>query len=161
MSGAQPKQADGKSVISTEQTDIEDMCFVKDGEKQLLVVAGGNEGLSAYNTVRDALQWKIDGHLSGNEMVMKPMGVTTDGRGHLFIADSHNRRIQMFVAPDGQYLGYLLLDKTEIPRSRFVYYNFEEIFRFPWRIRWCEETSSLMCSSRSNRPKNWYLSYQS
>ena len=102
VSGTQPKPAEGKSVIHTEQTKIEDMCFVEDGEKQLLVVAGGNEGLFAYNTVTDELEWKIGGHISGNETAITTMGVTTDERGHLFVTDIGNHCIQMFSVSDGQ-----------------------------------------------------------
>ena len=35
-------------------------------------------------------------------------GVTTDGRGHLFVTDYNNECIQTFSASDDQYLGCLM-----------------------------------------------------
>ena len=49
LSGSDPKPAVGKPVIHTQQGWIDDMCCVKDGDKQLLVLAA-EEGLHAYNT---------------------------------------------------------------------------------------------------------------
>ena len=147
LNDAQPKPADGKRVIHTEQTNIDDMCFSESAEKQLLVVAGGDKGLFAYNTDTDELEWKIGGHLSGHLIAMHTMGVTTDGRGHLFVTDTYNHCIQMFSVSDGQYLGFLVIDIAETLRSRHLKSTCEQIFRFPWRIRWCEETSSLICTS--------------
>ena len=152
LSGAELKPAEGKHVIHTEQTNIEDMCFVENGQKQLLVVADGKEGLFAYNTATDELEWKKDGHLSENIIAMKPMGVTTDGRGHLFVTDCGNHCIQMFSVSDGQYLGYLVIENIgSFDRSK--------IFRFPYRIRWCEETSSLICTSKfkSRFYESWHV----
>ena len=34
------------------------MCLVQDGDKQLLVVALGHDGVVAYNIEEDKLEWK-------------------------------------------------------------------------------------------------------
>ena len=62
---------------------------------------------------------------------MDARGVTTDGRGHLFVADFQkgNSSIQMF-SVDGQYLGCLMKDV--------------ETHGFPCRIHWCKKTASLL-----------------
>ena len=121
--------AAGKLVIPTPLYWIYDMCYVKDGDKQLLVVSAGGEGLHAYNTVTDELEWKVEGKLPGMGKKMDAWGVTTDGRGHLFLADYENG-IQMF-STAGRYLGCLIGD---------------EDLGSPHRVRWCDETSSILAA---------------
>ena len=163
LSDREPKPAKGKCVIHTKNKYIYDMCFVQDGDKQLLIVAGGDEGfftskttkgpsLFAYDTEKDKLEWKVGENLPGNKEHMRAAGVTTDGRGHLFVTDRNNDRIQMFYVSDGAYLGHLILD-TEILRFRGF---------LPWRqilppcgILWCEKMSSLVYTSGFNR--EWYF----
>ena len=61
LSGKEPKPAPGRKSIHTELRLIKDMCFIQDGDKQLLVAAGENEGLFAYNANKDRLEWKVVG----------------------------------------------------------------------------------------------------
>ena len=62
--------------------------------------------------------------------LLKAMGVTTDERGHLFVTDHYNHRIQMFSVSDGQYLGCLVIG-AEINRGLCWLYYWEEKIRFP------------------------------
>ena len=131
LSGTLPKPAAGKRVIHTQEHYFCYMCFVQFIDKQLLVVACG-EGLFAYDTGTDKLAYKVSGRCSGMEKDIHPMGITADGRGHLFVCDwlYGNNCIQMFSASDGQYLGCFMKD--------------EEILGTPAKMYWCEKTSSLV-----------------
>ena len=132
LSHAQLKPATGKSVIHTRQFRICNMCFVVEGDKQLLIVAGGRKGLLAYNIESDKLEWKFDGHLSGPGETISVLDVSTDARGHLFVADGVNDGIQMFSVTDGQYLGCLTKDLKHLGK--------------PNSVHWCEKTSSVVCT---------------
>ena len=74
LAESQPKPVTGKSVIHTQNKHINDMCFVQDGDKQLLVVAAADEGLFAYNTGNDEVEWKVDGCLFGNRGTFESYG---------------------------------------------------------------------------------------
>ena len=50
LSESQPKPAAGKRVIHAQQDIFRDMSFTMNGNKQLLLVAGGDGGLFAYDT---------------------------------------------------------------------------------------------------------------
>ena len=106
------------------------MCFVEVGHKRLLIVVSGDEGLFAYNTETDKLEWKVNRKLSKMEHDMTAMGVTTDGHGHLFVTDRHNHCIQMFSVSDGSYMGFLETG--------------DDTLRCPSLICWCENMSSLL-----------------
>ena len=140
LSGSEPKPASGKPVIHTQNNNIDDMCFVQDGDKQLLIVtvtdeyneSGDTDEIFAYNTETDKLEWTFCGKVPGMEKKMIAYGVTTDGRGHLFVGNYENNCILMFSVSDGQHLGCLLKDV--------------ETFKNPNKIYWCEETSSLIAT---------------
>ena len=106
LSESKPKLAAEKQVIHTQQTFIGDICFVHYGDKQLLVVAARDAGLFAYNAGTDKLEWKVEGKVTGMERALDALGVTTNGRGHLFVAD--DKCIHMFSTSEGQYLGRLI-----------------------------------------------------
>ena len=131
LSGSKPKPAAGKCIIHTQQTEIYDMCFVDYGDKQLLIVAADDEGLFAYNTRTDKLEWKVVGKQSEMEENMLVTGVATDGRGHLFVADDGNKCIRMFSVSDHSHVKCLVKGVETIGNPDFV--------------RWCEKTSSLLC----------------
>ena len=126
------KSAAGKPLIHTQQNGITDMCCVKDGAKQLLVVAARDEGLHAYNMRTDRLEWSAKVKLPGMEREMRAYGVTTDGRGHLYVTDHRSQCIQMFSVSNGDYLGYLMKDDV--------------LLRSTAGIRWNEATSSLVAT---------------
>ena len=68
------------------------------------------KAIHCYNTTTKSLKWSVAGKLPGMKNGLDTKGVTTDGRGHLFVTDgfSGNRCIQMFSISDGQYLGCLI-----------------------------------------------------
>ena len=129
LSESKPKLAAEKQVIHTQQTFIGDICFVHYGDKQLLAVAAQSVGLFVYNAETDKLEWEMDGEVTGVEEIVHGAGVTTDERGHLFVADYNNECIHMFSTSEGQYLGRLI--KT---------------LGNPGRVHWNTETSSLLAA---------------
>ena len=145
-SGSEPKPVDGKNVICTKQTNISDMCVVQGGDRELLVATdGGKHGgrVCAYNTATDELEWSVKGKLEGMQKEMGVRGVTTDGRGHLFLCDLDNSCIQLFCT-DGRYLG-VLMRQGEHGLGR------------PFDIRWCVATSSLVVGHSMRRER--YISF--
>ena len=134
LSRSQPKPAAGKSVIHLGQGFNQGMCFVQNGDKSLLVVAGNSDGISAYNTETGNPEYRVMGKLHGMRKNMLAEGIATDGCGNLFVADVANCCIHMFSASDSYYIGCLMKDV--------------ETFGCPHDIRWCENTSSLICKCR-------------
>ena len=131
LTDVQSKIAAGKGVIHIEldDTSIRDMCLVQEGDKQIVVVAGGDGGLFAYDTETGKLEWKVKEKPSEMMNAINTRGVTTDGHGHLFVCNTANECIQMFSASDGQYLGRLM---------RGV-----ETIGYPAKVHWNAETSTL------------------
>ena len=134
LSELEPKQAAGKCVIhAANNTPTRDLCFTQNGDRQLLIVIYF-DGIVAYNTETDKVEWEVHGTLPGMEQAMDPWGVTTDGRGHLFVGDfkNGNKSIQIFSVLDGHYLGCLMKDV--------------DAYGAPARIRWCDSKSSLLAA---------------
>ena len=127
-----------EDTIITQQCGISDICCARQGGKNLLVTTGGYRKLYAYATDTDALEWSLGGNLPGMDKEMEAQGVTTDGRGHLFVCDGNpgNGCVQMF-SSGGRYLGYLLREG-------------EADLGEPSLIRWNQETSSLVVAHRLN-----------
>ena len=69
-----PKPAAGKPVIHTQLKGIYDMCCMKDGDKELLILAAGDKGLYAYNMRTDQLEWSAKEKLPGMEKEMEARG---------------------------------------------------------------------------------------
>ena len=61
---------------------------------------------------------------------INPNGITTDGRGNLFVCDNNNGCVQKF-STDGSYLGTVLPEAEEKELGQ------------PWKIRWCDDLSVL------------------
>ena len=101
-----------KNVVRKQHNNEADMCVVQNGDKQLLIVTGGahtSGGVYAFNTETDELAWTVKGELEGTEEEMGAYGVTTDGRGHLFVcAPWDNECIQMFSVRDGARMGAVM-----------------------------------------------------
>ena len=110
-SASPPKPVEGVDVTHTEQNFIQDMCCVQKGNEQLLITTKGfGGGVYAYNTSTDKLVWYVEGKLPGIDNNIRPLGVTTDGRGHLFVCDNDNKCTHMF-STDGGYMGSLLKEE--------------------------------------------------
>ena len=134
------KPAEGKKIIHTQLDRIDDMCFVQSGDKQLLVVAKCDEGIFAYNTNTDRLEWGVVKKPPEMKESMDIGGITTDGNGHLFTSDCNNHCIHVYSVSDGSYIRCLLKDYT--------------LYK-PKTIRWCEKTSSLIVACYWK--ENWSL----
>ena len=134
LSELEPKTTVRKPVIHLHNTLPKDMCFTQDGDKQLLIIATIDGGLFACNIETDKLEWEVRGKLPGMEQAMNPMGVTTDGRGCLYVSDyeNGNKSIQMFSVSDGVYQGCLMKDV--------------DAHGAPAGIRWCDSKSSLVAA---------------
>ena len=74
----------------------------------------------------------MEGKVTGMEHALYALGVTTDGRGHLFVADDNNKSIHMFSTSEGQYLGRLIKGVETLGN--------------PARVQWSTETSSLLAA---------------
>ena len=133
-----------------------DMCFIKDGDKALVVVAQSFKGLTAYNTETGQIEWSITGRLEDRKFYPEPSlqnyegiwfsSVAADVRGHVLVGDHRNDCIYMF-SSSGDYLlnlnkdGSLNMNKIRV-------------------VRWCQKTSSFMVSHReklSNRDTVTYF----
>ena len=131
-SASPPKPASGKNTTSTQQIQVWDMCFVRGrGDKELLITTRGPEGgIYGYDTDTDKLDWIVKGTLPGVSKNVTADAVTTDGHGHLFVCDTSNACVHM-LSVNGSYLG------TPLKAG-------EQDFGGPWRIRWLENSSSLV-----------------
>ena len=124
---------------------VRDICFVQQSDKELLVVNRNLDSvceIQAYNTATSTLEWRIRGRLPGMGTDVDPLGITTDGRGHLFVCDGANRCI-FVVSADGKFVGILLLEGEQ---------NLGE----PRKIRWCDTVESLVVSNK--RDEKWNVS---
>ena len=125
-----PKPAEGRKIVHTHLGRINDMCFVQDGDKQLLIITNYEEGLFAYNTNTDRLEWKVFRNPYGMKENMDVRGITTDGNGRLFVSDGNNHCIHVYSLSDGSYMNCLLKDDHPLYK--------------PGTILWCEKTASLI-----------------
>ena len=119
-------------------------CCAQNGDNQLLLfVSDSRDRIIAHNVENDIIQWQTGDNLPGIEHLMDVRGVTTDGRGHLFLCDFNNYAIQMFSVSDGQYLGCLIKEGKQSLGK-------------PARISWCKMTSSLIVAHLVDR--KWTIS---
>ena len=139
LSSKEPKPVEGRQTIHTELDRIDDMCFVQDGDKQLLIVTN-YKGFFAYNTDTDKLEWKVVEKPNQNIGIR---AVTTDGRGHLFASDYNNHSIHVYSVSDGSYIRSLRGGDNALCKPEF--------------IRWCKKTSSLIVACYS--AGKWYLKF--
>ena len=107
------------------------MCLVTHGKKDLLVTTHSYGGIHAYIVGTDHLEWRVSNTVGGHQPgSMNAVGITTDGRGQLFVCDTNNSCIQMF-STDGTFLGTVLKSG-------------EERFGIPRKIGWCNKRKSAV-----------------
>ena len=82
------------------------------------------------------------GALGDMKHPLYPAGVTTDGLEHLFVCDTNNRCVQHFSATDGRYQGSVMKYDDRNLGS-------------PMRIRWCDDTASLVVVTSDD--SGWYV----
>ena len=107
--GSMPKLLTEKSFTASLQV-LWDMIGVRNSTDEQVVGIQGISGIHCYSTATKSLKWSVEGKLPEMREALYPVGLATDGRGHLFISDGQqaNKCIQMFSVSDGQYLGCLI-----------------------------------------------------
>ena len=119
----------------------EDMCFMNNGDKALVVVSTKLAGLTAYNTETGQVEWKLNGCFKDETFhpVASPWpnvkgnwftGVAVDGRGHIFVSDVLNLCIHVL---DSSGTHLLSLDERYCRNCPILK-----------KVQWCEKTSSLV-----------------
>ena len=133
-----PKPAVGTNMTSTKQGQVWDMCCVQQRQKEVLVTTRGFDGgVYGYNTTTGELEWRMKCKLPGVKKEISPRGVTTDGRGNIYVCDDSNECIQLF-SVDGVYNGSVMKEgKPSLGE--------------PCRIRWCSRTSSMVVAHLTNK----------
>ena len=135
-SGIKPKHLPGRRVEV--EHPGKSVCCVQEGDQQVLIIAAGD--LYAYDLVLGELNWKvklIDWTSRGAR------GVTSDGRGHLFVCDDKSRSVELYSVSDGKHLG-CLISKGEQGLGGLA------------RVTWCETKSSLIVAQ--DRGLKWSIS---
>ena len=113
---------------------LNDMCPVHlENNKDLVVTTHAqiNEEeffICAHDPDRKTKEWSVIETLV--QMPLCPQGLTTDGKGQLYICDPNNACIQMF-SSGGEYRGVLLRQG-------------EQGLGTPWSVRWCNSKSLLV-----------------
>ena len=130
--------------------EVTDMCCVNGKDSKLVIIVFKDGKLCAFNVLSSKLQWQAKQempHPQVSQQPLKAVGVTTDGRGNLFVSDLGNKWVQRF-SLDGKYLG------------RVVYfYNIQQpnIVNPISHIRWVNKYSSLIVASLSL--KQYYVHF--
>ncbi len=113
----------------------------------MLVTTHSYDGIRTFDMNTSNLEWRVSGILPGMQEEMKAQGVTTDGRGHIFVSDFNNECVLMFTL-DGTYLGALQPDQ-------------ERGLGVPLWILWSEATSSLIVvHAKENRRSISFVNVQ-
>ena len=76
---------------------ITDMCFVDGEDSKLIVVVFKDGSLCVFSAISSELQWQAKQEMPHTRVAQQPLragGVTTDGRGHLFVSDLGCARFQ-------------------------------------------------------------------
>ena len=111
------------------------MCAVQDGNRELLFAFDSR--IYVYNTATDEVVWSAWRKQKQMDKKMEPHGVTTDGHGHLFVCDWNNGCIHLFHITKSKYLGPVMREG-------------EQGLGVPYRVEWCEATSSLVVAYTKN-----------
>ena len=114
----------------TLQCEVFSICCVQNEDKQLLLTTHGRKGVACYDVTKDRLDWCLMRNLPGMEKEINASSVTTDGNGHLYVCDTNNYCVHMF-SLEGLHLGTLQQGG-------------ERGLGNPWRVLWCNRTSSLV-----------------
>ena len=88
-----PKLAEGRMPIQLGHISVQDMCYVKVRQKELLVYIS-KDGVFAHDSRSSKNVWSITETSQGP--LKNPSSVTADGRGHIFVSDINNSVVLMF-----------------------------------------------------------------
>ena len=131
-----PRPPPGRNVTHTDPVFIMDICFVKHGNKELIVTTDNAGTLCAYDVRKDRFEWVMSG-----DPGVHATDLSTDGCGHLFVGDFSNQCIQLF-GTDGQYQGDI-----GVP--------WMNLLLTPYLQCWCRQTASFVIVHRKS--KKWQL----
>ena len=131
-----PRPPPGRSVTHTDSVFIMDICFVQNGNKQLIVTTDNRGALCAYDVRKDRSEWVMSG-----DPGVHATDLSTDGCGHLFVGDFNNQCIQVF-GTDGVY-------------QRDIGVPWMNPFLTPYLQCWCRQTASFVIVHRKS--KKWQL----
>ena len=119
--------------------EIKDLCCVKKGDEQLLIVTAYNSygRLRAFCRKSDVFKWQalcsVNSFITGKRL-LNLRSLSSDGRGHLFVVNKayhQNSTVEMFDT-DGRYSGCVFkMDRIKC-------------------IRWHEKSSSLVVADKEN-----------
>ena len=126
---AEPKQQEMTSTL--DMVKASDMCLVEGEDEKLLVIISLREDelIYACNSTTGKLRWTAVKKIPDTDKPFQSPSVTGDDSGHLFVLDVTNKCIQMFAAPDTQYLG--------------CFKKLDEEDKNVKKLHWCKELSSL------------------
>ena len=104
----------------------------ENGAEEVITGIQPYTGIHCYSITTKSLKWSVSGNLPGMQNPVNALGLTSDGRGYLFVCDGMfgNRCIQMFSISDGQYLRCLIKKG-------------EQGLGLPYRICWHSASHSL------------------
>ena len=127
-----PEPAEEPGSVHVQHDLVWDLCcaFVRNGKQRLLITTGGFDGINGHNAGTDKLEWSLKGGISGVEDEMTAEGVTSNGRGHLFVCDENNKCVHVFTT-SGDLVGTVLREG-------------EQGLGRPRLIHWCDGSSSLI-----------------
>ena len=119
-----------KALPYVKEQFLADISYAHDEYGEFLISANGYGGVFVYNTNTSQLQWFMKGRQPGMKRDLDVGGITSDGRGNLFVCDFANECIEMFSMLDGSYLGSLVIEEQGLGSPRLA--------------RFCKEMSSLI-----------------
>ena len=120
------------------------MCLVDSDNGVILVVVTLSGAVVAFDIYTDELIWKIDESLPNHSCPLKALGVTTDGRNHLFVRDRNNQCVHLFSA-DGKFV------KTVLRNGECELLSFRH-------LRCCSNSASLAIVHCERKNKQSYIS---
>ena len=134
-----PKPAADRETIQLQpDVQVNDMCYVDSDGKQYVICAPNTGGVFAYNTALKRIEWetkKITSTSSSeNSCSLNVRGITTYGRGFIFVSD-YDCACVLMLTVEGVYVGRVL-DLKDVGR--------------PGALCWCEGSSSLIVAYEKN-----------
>ena len=130
----------GPSRNKLSQDEITDMCYIEGKDKELVIVFKDGR-VRAFDIYSSEIQWEAKQEIPNMEHLLRAGSVTTDGRGHLFLLDLGNKRVQM-LSENGDYVRSVAIDRKDEP----------------YHIRWLNKYSSLVSSVMQESDNRFYIS---
>ena len=107
---------------------IDDLCYTTDYGTPMLITCHHLGWIHIRNMDSKKCRWKDLSNTSnivrGVQKSIRPISVTSDGHGHLFVSDNANMCVHMLSLRDWWHIGIVMGPESGIPR----------------RIRWCHDT---------------------